>query len=76
MTESLRPQRPAATSPVRTGIVDLLDRVVYRGAAVSGDAVISLAGVDLVRLDLRGLLTAAAGGRRAAPAAAAHDTVH
>jgi hypothetical protein len=39
-----------------TSIVDLLDRVVHRGAVISGDVVISLANVDLVRLDLRLLL--------------------
>lgn len=39
-------------------LVDLLDRVVSRGAAISGDVIISLAGVDLIRLDLRLLLTA------------------
>jgi len=37
-------------------LVDLLDRVVDRGAVVSGDVIISLAGIDLIRLDLRLLL--------------------
>ena len=37
-------------------LVDLLDRVLGRGAAVSGDLIIALAGVDLLRLDLRLLL--------------------
>ena len=41
-----------------TSLVELLDRVVHRGLYVSGDVVISLAGIDLVRLDLRLLLTA------------------
>jgi hypothetical protein len=36
--------------------VDALDTLVDRGAAVSGDVVISLAGVDLIQLDLRLLL--------------------
>ena len=40
----------------RTSLVDLLDRVVHRGAVVRGDVVISLAGIDLIRLDLRLLL--------------------
>lgn len=40
-----------------TSLVDLLDRVVNRGAVVSGDVIISLAGIDLIRLDLRLLLT-------------------
>lgn len=38
------------------GLVDALDTLVDRGAAVSGDVVISLAGVDLIQLDLRLLL--------------------
>jgi hypothetical protein len=41
-----------------TSLVDLLDRVLVRGAYVSGDVVVCLAGIDLVRLDLRLLLTA------------------
>jgi Gas vesicle protein len=41
-----------------TSLVELLDRVVHRGAYVGGDVVICLAGIDLVRLDLRLLLTA------------------
>jgi hypothetical protein len=37
-------------------LVDLLDRVVDRGVMISGDVVIALAGVDLIRLDVRALL--------------------
>jgi hypothetical protein len=37
-------------------VAELLDRVVHRGAVVTGDVIISLAGIDLVRLDLRLLL--------------------
>ncbi|MBX6388111.1 MAG: gas vesicle protein [Frankia sp.] len=40
---------------------DLLDRVVDSGVVVSGDVVIGLAGVDLIRLDLRLLLIGAQG---------------
>jgi hypothetical protein len=40
-----------------TSLVELLDRVVHRGAYVSGDVIICLAGIDLVRLDLRLLLS-------------------
>jgi hypothetical protein len=39
------------------GLVDLLDRVLDAGVAVAGDVVIALAGVDLIQLDLRLLLT-------------------
>jgi hypothetical protein len=42
-------------------LVDALDRLVTTGAAVDGSLVITLAGVDLARLDLRLLLTAARG---------------
>lgn len=41
-----------------TSLVDLLDRVVSTGALISGDIIISLAGIDLIRLDLRLLLVA------------------
>jgi len=47
-----------------TSLVELLDRVVQRGAYVSGDVTICLAGIDLVRLDLRLLLTAVADSAR------------
>lgn len=39
-----------------TSLADLLDRVVDRGAVVTGDVIIQLAGIDLIRLDLRVLL--------------------
>ena len=39
-----------------TALVDLLDRVVDRGVVVNGDVILQLAGIDLVRLDLRLLL--------------------
>ena len=51
MTEAT-PSRQLQTA----SLVDLLDRVLGRGAAVSGDLVIALAGIDLLRLDLRLLL--------------------
>ncbi|GAA5022688.1 gas vesicle protein [Actinopolymorpha pittospori] len=39
-----------------TSLADLLDRIVDRGAVVTGDVIIQLAGIDLIRLDLRLLL--------------------
>lgn len=45
--------------PVRIespALVDLLDRLVDGGVMISGDVVIALAGIDLIRLDLRALL--------------------
>ncbi len=51
------PETTARTRHVgTTSLVDLLDRVLGRGAAVSGDLIIALAGVDLLHLDLRLLL--------------------
>ena len=52
---------PAAdlSGPVATGpgsLVDLLDRLLATGVVLAGDVVISLAGVDLVELQLRALL--------------------
>ena len=41
----------------RASLVDLLDRVLGTGVVLSGDIVISLAGVDLVMLRVRALLT-------------------
>lgn len=51
------PSAPADGAAL-TSLVDLLDRVVARGAVVNGDVIITLAGVDLIRLDLRLLLAA------------------
>lgn len=38
-------------------LVDLLDRVLTTGVVLAGDVTISLAGVDLVRISLRALVT-------------------
>ncbi|MCL9759727.1 gas vesicle protein GvpJ [Frankia sp. AiPa1] len=46
--------RPARSSA--QPLADLLDRLVDTGAVVSGDVVVALAGVDLLRVDLRLLL--------------------
>ena len=46
--------------PVRysggTSLVDLVDRLLDTGVVVSGDVILGLAGVDLVRIDLRLML--------------------
>lgn len=47
---------PEPNAQAGTSLADLLDRVVDTGAAVNADAVISLAGVDLIQLNLRLLL--------------------
>ena len=50
--------------PTAEGLADLLDRVIGRGAVISGDVLISLAGIDLIRLDLRLLLCSIDEARR------------
>ena len=47
--------RPAAQQQI--ALVDLLDRLLGTGVVLSGDIVISLAGVDLVQISLRALIT-------------------
>jgi hypothetical protein len=41
----------------QVALVDLLDRLLAGGVMISGDLVISIAGVDLVRISLRALIT-------------------
>jgi hypothetical protein len=40
-------------------LVDLLDRVIGEGVVITGDVVLSIAGVDLVYLGLRAVLAPA-----------------
>ncbi|GAA4226607.1 hypothetical protein GCM10022254_12120 [Actinomadura meridiana] len=48
----------ATDAPVqRIALVDLLDRLLAGGVVITGDLVISIAGVDLVRVSLRALIT-------------------
>jgi hypothetical protein len=49
--------RQELASPLRdTSLVDLLDRLLGTGVVISGDLVISLAGVDLVQIRLHALI--------------------
>jgi len=50
---------PTATPPANAQIslVDLLDRLLGTGVVIAGDVTISLSGVDLVRIELRALLS-------------------
>ena len=45
-------------------LVDLVNRVLDRGVVISGDVTISVAGVDLVYLQLHALLTSVSTARR------------
>ncbi|WP_101841869.1 gas vesicle protein [Halobacillus sp. Marseille-P3879] len=40
------------------GLIDILDTVLDKGVAIKGDIIISIAGIDLVYLDLRVLISA------------------
>ncbi|MEV0636950.1 gas vesicle protein [Streptomyces sp. NPDC050619] len=52
-------------------LIDLLDRLLQGGVVLSGDLVLSIADVDLVRIDLRAVIAPVA-----AAASAAVNTVH
>jgi hypothetical protein len=59
MTQAGIESRTETASPVaqQIALVDLLDRLLGTGVVLSGDIVISLAGVDLVQVSLRALIT-------------------
>ncbi|BCL24469.1 gas vesicle protein [Streptomyces tuirus] len=47
---------PEPYAPVGVPLVDLLDRVLATGVVISGDLVLAIADVPLVRISLRALL--------------------
>ncbi|MEW2316627.1 gas vesicle protein [Streptomyces bauhiniae] len=53
------PERQAATEPLaqrQVALIDLLDRLLSGGVVLTGDVVLSIAGIDLVRVSLRALI--------------------
>jgi Gas vesicle protein len=48
----------------RTSLVDLLERVLATGVVLSGDVTVSLAGVDLITVRLRALISTVQDGVR------------
>jgi hypothetical protein len=48
--------RTSVPADDRISLVDLLDRLLGTGVVLTGDVVISLAGVDLVQVQLRALV--------------------
>lgn len=50
-------QRSSLFGDQEVALVDLLDRLLGGGVVLVGDLTISLAGVDLVRISLRALIT-------------------
>ncbi|HET7388835.1 MAG TPA: gas vesicle protein [Nocardioidaceae bacterium] len=51
------PSTASATSAAQVSLVDLLDRLLGAGVVISGDVVISMAGVDLVQVRLNALVS-------------------
>ncbi|MEU7858797.1 gas vesicle protein [Nonomuraea sp. NPDC049141] len=47
--------------PERVALVDLLDRLLAGGVVVSGDLVLSIADIDLVRISIRALIMSVRG---------------
>lgn len=54
MQAEVEQRRPSALAEIT--LVDLLDRLLGTGVVLSGDILISLAGVDLVEVRLRALI--------------------
>lgn len=54
-TEVVAHQNERPTEPI--ALVDLLDRLLGVGVVLGGDVVISIAGIDLVEIKLRALIT-------------------
>ncbi|GII79163.1 hypothetical protein Sru01_41450 [Sphaerisporangium rufum] len=48
--------------PERVALVDLLDRLLAGGVVITGDVVLSIADIDLVRISLRALLVSVRAG--------------
>ena len=54
----------------RPSLCEVLDRVLNKGAVIDGEATISVAGIDLVYLGLRLVLTSIETARRISPSGA------
>jgi hypothetical protein len=53
------PGRPTAVEPLpdrQVALIDLLDRLLAGGVVLTGDVVLSVADIDLVRISLRALI--------------------
>ena len=51
------PREPAPARGQRIALVDLLDRLLAGGVVITGDVTLRIADVDLVRIDLRALIS-------------------
>ncbi|MDN3293911.1 gas vesicle protein [Streptomyces ficellus] len=57
MTIPAPPPAPAPLAERRIALVDLLDRLLAGGVVLSGDLTLRIADVDLVRVDLKALIS-------------------
>lgn len=53
--------RDASLPGRQVALVDLLDRLLAGGVVITGDIVLSIADIDLVRISLRALITSVSG---------------
>ncbi|MFJ5829053.1 gas vesicle protein [Streptomyces sp. NPDC093089] len=60
-------ERPAPLPGRQVALVDLLDRLLAGGVVVTGDLVLSIADIDLVRISLRALITSVTASDTFAP---------
>lgn len=58
----------------QVALVDLLDRLLSGGVVITGDIVLSIADIDLVRISLRALIVSVGSENR--PAAGAQERGH
>jgi len=57
MTSTSAAHPSGEMTPQRVALVDLLDRVLAKGVVVSGEVILSIADVDLVRVSLQALIS-------------------
>ncbi|GHJ91402.1 gas vesicle protein [Streptomyces sp. NE5-10] len=55
------PERDSPLPGRQVALVDLLDRLLAGGVVITGDLVLSIADIDLVRISLRALITSVDG---------------
>ncbi|OKK21896.1 gas vesicle protein [Streptomyces sp. CB00455] len=60
----------------QVALVDLLDRLLSGGVVITGDIVLSIADIDLVRISLRALIVSVGSETRPAPTAPSEDGRH
>ncbi|MEU6218694.1 gas vesicle protein [Streptomyces sp. NPDC047022] len=51
-----RPPEPEPLAQRQVALIDLLDRLLSGGVVLTGDVVLSIADIDLVRISLRALI--------------------